>query len=131
MYWNGWPWDRVILLLTGLAFLLIGLQVTLFHYRQNFRNWAMWVPVLAAPAIGLVAFVVGFYNLAILRTILFVLFLAGAIAGLGGFILHFTGVGERVDGYRINNFAIGPPITLPLMITAMSILGLIALYWRW
>jgi len=131
MYWNGWPWDRVILLFTSLAFLLIGLQVALFHYRQNFRNWVMWVPVLAAPAIGLVAFVVGFYNLAILRTVLFVLLLAGAVAGLGGFALHFEGVGERVDGYRINNFLVGPPITLPLMVTAMSALGIIALYWRW
>lgn len=131
MYWNGWPWDRVIILYTGLAFLLIGLQVALFHYRQNFRNWTMWVPVLAAPVVGLTAFTVGFYNIPILRTALLILLAASAVAGLGGFILHLEGVGERVDGYRMNNFLVGPPIALPLMVTAMAVLGIIALYWRW
>jgi lysylphosphatidylglycerol synthetase-like protein (DUF2156 family) len=131
MLWSGWPWDRVIILFTGLAFLLIGLQVTMFHYRQNFRNWAMWLPVAATPVLGVVALVTAFYNLPLLRTVFVILLGIGAVAGIGGFVLHFEGVGERVDGYRINNFLVGPPITLPLMVTAMSVLGIIALYWRW
>ncbi|MHB9093739.1 MAG: hypothetical protein ACYC21_03635 [Eubacteriales bacterium] len=131
MYWNGWPWQRVIILFTGMAFLMIGLQVTFFHYRQNFRNWSMWVPVAATPALGLLAVVIGFYNLPVLRLLWVVLLAAGALAGIGGFVLHFEGVGERVDGYRLNNFLIGPPVTLPLMVMAFSVLGIIALYWRW
>ncbi len=51
--WNGWPLSRVILLFTSLALLVIFVQVTLFHYRQNFRHWAMWGPVIGAPVIGL------------------------------------------------------------------------------
>ena len=131
MNWNGWPWDRVIILFTGLAFIMIGLQVFLFHYRQNFRNWVMWVPAVHNPITGLLALLLVFNNMPFLRTVFVVLLAAGALAGLGGFALHFEGVGERVDGYRINNFLVGPPITLPLMVTAMSVLGLIALYWRW
>lgn len=131
MFWSGWPWDRVIILFTGLAFLMIGLQVTLFHYRQNFRAWPMWLPVAAAPVLGVIALVMAFYNLPLLRTVFVILLGIGALAGIGGFVLHFEGVGERVDGYRINNFLVGPPITLPLMVTAMSVLGIIALYWRW
>lgn len=131
MFWSGWPWDRVIILFTGLAFLMIGLQVTMFHYRQNFRVWSMWLPVAATPVLGVVAIVMAFYNLPLLRTVFVVLLGIGAVAGIGGFVLHFEGVGERVDGYRINNFLVGPPITLPLMVTAMSVLGIIALYWRW
>ena len=131
MLWNGWPWDRVIILFTGLAFLMLGLQVTLFHYRQNFRNWSMWLPVAATPVLGFLGVLLSFYNVLFLRQLFFVLLAVGALAGLGGFLLHFEGVGERVDGYRMHNFLVGPPITLPLMVTAMSILGIIALYWRW
>lgn len=131
MLWNGWPWQRVIILFSGLAFIMIGLQVFLFHYRQNFRHWAMWVPVTAAPVNGIIAIVISFYYLPALRTVFLVLLAASALAGLAGFALHFEGVGERVDGYRLNNFLVGPPITLPLMVTAMSVLGIIALYWGW
>ncbi len=127
---NGWPLARVIILFTGLAFLLIGLQVTMFHSRQNFRNWTMWTPVIASPVVGLLAIVIGFYNLAILRQLFVVLAAVTALAGLGGFYLHLTGVGERVDGYRTENFLVGPPITLPLMLSALGVLGLIAIYWR-
>lgn len=131
MFWNGWPWARVIILFTGIAFLLIGLQVAMFHSRQNFRHWAMWTPVIASPIVGLLAIVIGFYNLPVLRQLFAVLAAVTALAGLGGFYLHFTGVGERVDGYRVENFLVGPPITLPLMLSAMGVLGLIAIYWRW
>lgn len=110
---------------------MISLQVFLFHYRQNFRHWAMWLPVVASPLLGLLAIVISFYNLAVLRNAFSLLATVAALAGLGGFALHFSGVGERVDGYRMENFLVGPPITLPLMVTAISILGLIAMYWRW
>lgn len=131
MYWDGWPLQRVIILFTGMAFLMIGLQVTLFHYRQNFRNWTMWIPVTATPVLGMLAVIISFYNIPALRSVWLVLLAIGALAGLGGFVLHFEGVGERVDGYRFNNFLVGSPITLPLMVMAMSVLGLIALFWRW
>lgn len=128
--WNNWPITRVILLFTGLALLLIFIQVTLFHYRQNFRHFAMWLPVLGSPAIGLMALWLSLGNSPGIRNVTIVFLVIGLIAGLIGFLYHFRGVGKRVGGYKMPNFLVGPPIILPLMITAISILGLIAIYWR-
>jgi lysylphosphatidylglycerol synthetase-like protein (DUF2156 family) len=129
--WDGWPITRVLLLFTGLAFLMISLQVSIFHYRQNFRHWAMYGPVIGGPAIGLFAILVSFYNLPVLRSVLAVLLVTGLALGAAGSVLHVNGISQRVGGYgESQNFLIGPPLTLPAMVAAMSILGLIALYWR-
>lgn len=129
--WNGWPVSRILLLFTGFALLMISLQVSIFHYRQNFRHWAMYGPVIGGPAIGILAILLSFYNIPILRSILAVLLFAGVALGVTGSVLHINGIGQRVGGYgESQNFLIGPPLTLPMMVAAMSILGLIALYWR-
>lgn len=129
--WHGWPIERVLLLFVGLAFLLLFVQVTLFHSRQNFRHWAMWIPVIETPVVGLLSLVLAFYYatwLSWLFTFLLSLAFAG---GLYGAYLHTVGVGQRVGGYsQTQNFLVGPPIILPLMMTAMSALGLVALFWR-
>lgn len=129
--WDGWPITRVLLLFTGLAFLIISLQVTIFHYRQNFRHWAMYGPVIGGPAIGLFAILASFYNVPLLRTILVVLLFVGVAMGAAGTVMHVNGIGQRVGGYgESQNYLVGPPLTLPAMVAAISILGLIALYWR-
>lgn len=129
MGWNGWPFTRVVILFTSLAFFLVFIQVTLMHYRQNFRHWSQWVPVIELPLLGLNALILTFYNIDLVRWSLMILTIIGIIGGMIGFYMHFSGVGKRVDGYRLNNFLIGPPIILPLLITAMSALALLALYW--
>lgn len=129
MNWIGWPLDRILVLFVGAAFLLIFVQVTLFHYRQNFRHWSMWIPVLATPVFGVLSLYLAFYNVAWLRFLLLVLFTVGVAAGAFGSYMHVRGVGERVGGYELRNFMTGPPLTLPALISAMSILGLIALVW--
>ncbi|HBX22156.1 MAG TPA: hypothetical protein DEF34_00750 [Desulfotomaculum sp.] len=129
--WDGWPISRILFLFTGLALLMITVQVSIFHYRQNFRHWAQYGPVIGAPLIGIFALLLSMYNLPVLRTILAVLLFAGVALGVTGTVLHITGIGQRVGGYgESQNFLIGPPLTLPAMVAAMSILGLIALYWR-
>jgi hypothetical protein len=128
--WDDWSLHRITLLFTGLAFFMIFIQVTLFHYRQNFRHWSMWIPVLATPLFGLLALVLAFYNVDWLRTLLAWLLMVGIVAGLFGTYVHIKGVGDRVEGYKLRNFLIGPPFMLPAMISAVSILGLFAIYWR-
>lgn len=129
--WEGWPITRVLLLFTGLAFLIISLQVTIFHFRQNFRHWAMYGPVVGGPVLGMFAILLSFYNIPILRSILVVLLFVGVALGVTGSVLHVNGIGQRVGGYgESQNYLVGPPITLPAMVAAISILGLIALYWR-
>lgn len=127
--WNGWPLDRVFVLAMGLLYLVIFVQVTLFHYRQNFRHWSMWIPVVATPIFGICMIVFAFWKTTWLLNVLTVLLSVGIAAGLFGSFTHFRGVGKRVGGYALRNFLIGPPLTLPTLITAVSILGLFALHW--
>jgi hypothetical protein len=130
MDWIGWPLNRIIILAMGLMFLTIFVQVTLFHYRQNFRHWSMWIPVLATPLFGLLLVLYTFYNADWLLIVLTILLIVGILAGLFGSFMHIRGIGNRVDGYKLRNFLIGPPLTLPSMVTAVSIIGLFALYWE-
>lgn len=129
MGWNGWPLDRVLILAMGLFFLVIFIQVTLFHYRQNFRHWSMWIPVLGSPVFGLGLLLYTFYNVTWLHYTVIILLYIGAAEGIFGSYKHIHGVGQRVGGYRLRNFLIGPPLTLPALITAVSVVGLIAIYW--
>ncbi|WP_139491932.1 hypothetical protein [Brevibacillus dissolubilis] len=128
--WDGWPLERVLLIFAGLAFLLIFVQVYMFHSRQNFRHWAMWIPVIATPVFTVATITYAFYAATWLFYVLVVLMIAGAAAGLYGAYLHTVGVGQRVGGYsQTQNFLVGPPVILPLLITAISALGLLALFW--
>lgn len=129
MLWDNLPLARAIMVFVALGFLMIFIQVTLLHHRQNFRFWQQWIPVVALPLLALVSLALGWANLEWLRTLVAVALIVGLIAGVYGFSLHLVGVGKRVDGYRYHNFLVGPPIILPLMISAMSVLGLLALYW--
>lgn len=129
MAWDGWPLGRVIILFTFFVSLLIFLQVTLFHYRQNFRDWSQWVPVIALASLALVAILFSIWNLAWIRTVFIALCSIEALGGLYGTYRHVRGVGQRVDGYRLNNFLVGPPAVLPLLISATGVLGLLAVYW--
>jgi hypothetical protein len=127
--WMGWPIERILLVFTGVAFLLIFVQVTLFHYRQNFRHWAMYIPVVATPVFGILTLADGFYRMTWLHATLGVLFVVGVVAGGFGSYMHIRGVGQRVGGFKMQNFLVGPPVALPAMISAMSFLGLVVLYW--
>lgn len=129
MTWDGWPFERVVILYTVFAFLLIFVQVALFHYRQNFRHWSQWVPVVTLPILALVALLLSGWNPEWLRDTFIVFCSVEALGGLYGAFAHLRGVGQRVDGYRLNNFLVGPPVILPLMISATSVLGLLAALW--
>lgn len=126
--WVGWPVERILFLFLGVVFLAIFVQVTLMHGRQNFRRWAMWLPVLGTPTAGLLALSLVFFNGGALRVLLAAVCAVVGVAGLIGTYFHWDGVGHRVDGFTLSNFLIGPPVMLPVMVTAMSVLGLIILY---
>lgn len=129
MNWTGWPIERILLLLVGLIYLVISVQVTLFHYRQNFHKKVMWVPVIETPIIGVFTLFYVLYFANWLQTTVAVLFWIAIVSGLIGSFYHIRGVGERVGGYKLRNFLIGPPLTLPSLISVMGIIGLIAIYW--
>ncbi len=126
--WSGWPFERILYLFLGVLFLGVFVQVTLFHWRQNFRHWSMWIPVVGTPALGLIALGLVLVDSAALRTLLALFSAVGVAAGMVGSYFHVEGVGERVDGYTLSNFMVGPPLVLPLMVTLLSLLALFTLY---
>lgn len=130
MNWSAWSIDRILILFVSAAFLLIGIQVAMFHYRQNFTRKSMWMPVIAAPVFFFTGLGLTWYNASWLEALFAALMWLGVVEGLVGFYLHFRGVGVRVGGWAMRNFLIGPPVTLPLMFTALGVLGLIAVYWK-
>lgn len=119
----------MLILLLGVMFLMIFVQVTLYHYRQNFRHWSMWLPVIATPINAVLLVSLAFYNLSWLRlSITIMLALSLVVGGMGSY-LHLRGIGERVGGYAARNFLVGPPVMLPGLVTGSSLLGLLLLYW--
>ena len=130
MLWSSWSLDRVVILFLGVAFLAIGVQVTMSHYRQNFHHKAMWAPVVSAPVFALTAFCLAFSRSDWLFGLFAMLMGLGMIIGGVGVYFHFHGVGVRVGGYTSRNFLTGPPVVLPVMYGALCVLGLIAYYWR-
>ena len=127
--WPEWSFQRIAMLFTALALLMITVQVYIYHYRQNFRHPAMWLPILGAPVIAIFLILLVLANSPIIRTLtVFFLFVGVIAGGIGGFY-HIRGIGQRVDGYKIQNVLVGPPLVLPFMISALSILGLLAIYW--
>jgi len=130
MYWNEWSLARILILFVGLAYLLIGIQVSMSHYRQNFYRKVMLAPVLSAPIYFIVGVVLAIWGRAWLFTTFHILMWIAVISGFIGFYFHFRGVGLRVGGYALRNFLVGPPIMMPLMYAAIGVLGLIAVYWR-
>jgi hypothetical protein len=118
---------RALYLLTGLGFLVVGAQVTLFHYRGNFRNKAMWLPVISAPLLGLILLYHWVATPAWLVTPLRWFHWIELVGGLIGFGFHARGISQRMGGFKLNNVLTGPPILLPLLLSFLSILGLVAL----
>jgi CHASE2 domain-containing sensor protein len=129
MLWDGWSLHRIVVLFVGIAYLMLGIQVTLFHYRQNFHHKSMWTPVLLSPLLFITGVSFSIYGANWLSNVFSVLLSLGVIVGLIGFYFHFRGVGVRVGGWELRNFLIGPPVILPLMFSALSALGLLAVFW--
>ncbi|NEW09555.1 hypothetical protein GK047_26835 [Paenibacillus sp. SYP-B3998] len=128
MAWSYWSLDRVVILYVGLAYVFIWMQVTMSHYKINFYKKAMWGPVILAPLICLISILTVLLNSKgwLFTAQLFYWF--GTLEGLIGFFFHIRGVGQRVGGYALRNFLTGPPVMMPLLFSAVSILGLIAVY---
>lgn len=130
MTWTGWTLSRAVVLFAGLAYLMIFIQVAMFHSRQNYRNGVMWLPVAGGALTGLVAALAAVLSIRGLLSLVIVLFWLQVAGGLIGFAYHFRGVGQRVDGYKTRNFLVGPPVVMPLMYSAIGALGLLGAYWR-
>lgn len=128
LMWAGWPVDRILYLFLAVVAFAVFVQVALFHWRQNFRHWSMWVPVAGMLAQSITAGMLAMRPDPALISVFVGLGAIAVASGLVGTYFHLAGVGERVDGYTLNNFMVGPPPALPLLVSAVGALGVITVY---
>jgi hypothetical protein len=128
--WNGWPFARVYLLLVAVAFVVLGAQVFLFHWRVAFRARTMYLPVLAAPLITAAGIAAAICRTDAVGWTAVVVFGAGVLGGLLGVALHLRGIAARIGGFTLRNLTVGPPPLLPLAFAALALSGGLAVVWH-
>lgn len=128
--WSGWPFARAYLLLVALAFVIVGLQVFLFHWRAAFRSKTMYGPVLLAPIIVAAALSAAVTRDGLIGWAAVGIFGFGFLEGLIGFVLHLRGITQRIGGFSLRNILTGPPALLPLAYGALALTGGLAIIWK-
>jgi hypothetical protein len=128
--WDGWPFARLYMLLVALAFLVIGLQVLLFHWRAGFRRLTMYGPVLLAPVLVLAGVVGALQRDGFVGWAALAVFALGILDGIVGIGEHLRGIARRIGGFSLRNLMSGPPPLLPVAFTALALTGALALVWE-
>jgi hypothetical protein len=127
--WDGWGFQRFYLLFVAAAFLLLGLQVFLFHWGAAFRRWTMYIPVLGAPALTVAGIAGALQRDGWIGWAALAFFVIGVGDGLIGVFEHLRGIAERIGGFSPRNLVAGPPPLLPVMFMALAVSGGLALVW--
>lgn len=119
--------QRQVAIVTGISALLSGFEAYYSHYKNNFRYWVQWTPVVIAPLLASVAFASVKNRRLATAALPGVSILAGADAAIG-FFYHGRGVLRRPGGSRrlLYNIMYGPPIFAPLLFGAAGMLGVFA-----
>ena len=127
--WDGWELGRAVLVLSGVMYTGIWVQVSLFHWAGAFKKLAMWGPVLMTPLIvgGVAAGAIrrdgawGWVAVALLGL--------GVLDGLVGLFYHLRGMARQIGGVSRRNLLSGPPPMLPLAYSLIGVVGLMGLFW--
>jgi hypothetical protein len=127
--WDGWPFARLYLLV-AVAFLVVGGQVFLFHWRAAFRAKSMYGPVVMAPIIAAAGVAAAIARTDVIGWTATAVFAVGFVDGLIGLVLHLRGVARRVGGFTLRNVMAGPPFLLPLAFGALALTGGLAVVWQ-
>jgi hypothetical protein len=119
--------QRQVALVTGISALLSGFEAYYSHYKNNFRYWVQWTPVVLAPVLAGTAFTAIKSRRVATLALPAVSALAGADAAVG-FYYHARGVLRRPGGSKhlLYNIMYGPPIFAPLLFGAAGMLGVLA-----
>jgi|SRR5215207_1258946 len=128
--WDGWPFARLYLLLVAVAFLVVGGQVFLFHWRAAFRARTMYLPVVAAPLLAGAGVATAIARNDAVGWTAVVIFAVGVLGGLFGEVLHLRGVAARIGGFTLRNLTAGPPPLLPVAFAALALTGGLAVVWQ-
>lgn len=117
----------IILALIVAALVLLGAEAAFLHGRTRFFHPAMWTPA----AFGLLAAALGLWlaagPAALARLAFYYLLWVGLLAGLAGEIFHLRRAARALrqsPAHRYRTLAMGAPLSLPLLFTLLSLLGL-------
>jgi len=127
--WEGWDFQRFYLLFVAAAFVLLGLQVFLFHWRAAFSRPTMYLPVLASPLLALAGLVAAITREGAVGWIAVAVFAAGVLGGLVGVVEHAKGIAYRIGGFSVRNLVAGPPPLLPATYAAVAFSAGLAVLW--
>jgi hypothetical protein len=127
--WEGWDFQRFYLVFVGAAFVLLGIQVFLFHWRAAFSKRSMYVPVVAAPLLALAAIVAAITREGVIGWIAVAVFAIGVLGGFLGVKEHVMGIAGRIGGFTPRNLVAGPPPLLPATFAAVAFSAGLAVLW--
>jgi hypothetical protein len=104
-----------------------GVEALYSHYKNAFRHWSQWTPVVLAPALT-AAGVGAIASREVARTALPIAASLAIADGVLGFFYHARGVVRRPGGTKmpLYNLMYGPPIFAPLLLAAAGSMGLLA-----
>src|SRR5215207_2190531 len=118
-------WARWI---NSLSYLIIGIEAGYNHWTGNFFNRFMYTPLLVNPVVALVHFA-ALWRSRLARALELPLSALSMFVGLVGFSFHVGNLLSRPARLSWQNLFYGPPIMVPLQITAQGLMGvLIALF---
>lgn len=119
--------QKQVAIVTAVSALLSGFEAYYSHYKNNFRYWVQWTPVILAPMLAAAA-IASIGSRRIARTALPVLSAAATVDAAVGFYFHARGVARRPGGRKhwLYNILYGPPIFAPLLFGAAGMMGILA-----
>ena len=119
--------QRQVAIVTGISALLSGFEAYYSHYKNNFRYWVQWTPIIIAPLLAGTAFASVKKPRLAITALPALSVVAGADAAVG-FYYHARGVLRRPGGSKrlLYNIMYGPPIFAPLLFGAAGMLGVLA-----
>lgn len=119
--------QRQVAIVTGISALLSGFEAYYSHYKNNFRYWMQWSPVVIAPVLAGVAFA-SVKSRKLATTALPAVSAIASADAVVGFYYHARGVLRRPGGRKhlLYNIIYGPPIFAPLLFGAAGMLGALA-----
>ncbi|MGH9511847.1 MAG: hypothetical protein ACRD2U_06885 [Terriglobales bacterium] len=119
--------QRQMAIVTGISALLSGFEAFYSHYKNNFRYWVQWTPIIVAPALAAAAFA-SVKSRRVATTALPALSILASADAAVGLYYHGRGVLRRPGGRKhlLYNIMYGPPIFAPLLFGAAGMLGILA-----
>lgn len=119
--------QKQVAIVTAVSALLSGFEAYYSHYKNRFRYWVQWSPIVLAPLLAAAA-LASIHSRKVARTALPLLSAAASADAAVGFYFHARGVLRRPGGRKhwLYNILYGPPIFAPLLFGAAGMMGILA-----